>query len=158
MDFVIPLPKSRRGNTSLLQFQCAFTGFVIAKPMSDTTAFKVAQVFEECIYRSIPSVCRDDAVKIESNSELSATSKRAAGKIIRKSLCRSPLQQDWDEIAEHLVFAINKAMDTTRKETHFYLVLGWDASSTMKAMTTSLRHGTLKQSEALAWRPEVNRQ
>ncbi|OWZ08575.1 hypothetical protein PHMEG_00018851 [Phytophthora megakarya] len=49
-------------------------------------------------------------------------------------------------------------MDTTRKETRFYLVHGWDASSTMKAMTTSLRHGIPKQSEALAWRREVNRQ
>ncbi|OWZ03837.1 hypothetical protein PHMEG_00024366, partial [Phytophthora megakarya] len=51
MDFVIPLPKSRRGNTALLLFQCAFTGFVIAKPMSNTTAFNVAQVLEECTYR-----------------------------------------------------------------------------------------------------------
>ncbi|OWZ03236.1 hypothetical protein PHMEG_00025067 [Phytophthora megakarya] len=49
-------------------------------------------------------------------------------------------------------------MDTTRKETPFYLVHGWDASSTMKAMTTSLRDGTPKQSKALAWRREVNRQ
>ncbi|OWY94843.1 hypothetical protein PHMEG_00035312 [Phytophthora megakarya] len=39
---------------------CAFTGFAIAKPMSDTTAFKVAQVFEECIYRRFgaPSLIR----------------------------------------------------------------------------------------------------
>ncbi|OWZ18558.1 hypothetical protein PHMEG_0007331 [Phytophthora megakarya] len=59
-----------------------------------------------------------------------------------KVYAEDPLQQDWDEIAEHLVFAINNSMDTTRKETHFYLVHGWDASSTMKAMTTSLRHGT----------------
>ncbi|OWY91236.1 reverse transcriptase [Phytophthora megakarya] len=135
MDFVIPLPKSRRGNTALLLFQCAFTGFVIAKPMSDTTAFKVAQVFEECIYgrpplyeRSISSVCRDDAVKIESNSELSATGQWAARKISQdgdaavKVYAEDPLQQDWDEIAEHLVFAINNSMDTTRRETPFYLV------------------------------------
>ncbi|OWY99005.1 hypothetical protein PHMEG_00030074 [Phytophthora megakarya] len=68
------------------------------------------------------------------------------------------LQQDWDEIAEHLAFAINNSMDTTRKETPFYLVHGWDASSTMKEMTTSRRHGIPKQSEALAWRREGNRQ
>ncbi|OWZ13067.1 LOW QUALITY PROTEIN: reverse transcriptase [Phytophthora megakarya] len=57
MDFVIRLPKSRRGNTALLLFQCAFTGFVIAKPM-----FKVAQVFEECIYRRFgaPSLISHD--------------------------------------------------------------------------------------------------
>ncbi|OWY93644.1 LOW QUALITY PROTEIN: reverse transcriptase [Phytophthora megakarya] len=51
MDFVIPLPKSRRGNTTLLLWQCAFTGFVIAKAMSDTDALTVAKVFEESIYR-----------------------------------------------------------------------------------------------------------
>ncbi|GMF32488.1 unnamed protein product [Phytophthora fragariaefolia] len=34
MDFVTPLPKTRRGNTSLplLLFQCSFTGYVIARP------------------------------------------------------------------------------------------------------------------------------
>ncbi|GMF24493.1 unnamed protein product [Phytophthora fragariaefolia] len=48
MDFVIPLPKSRRGNTALLLFQCAFTGFVMTKAMSDTSALCVAQAFEEC--------------------------------------------------------------------------------------------------------------
>ncbi|POM68024.1 Reverse transcriptase [Phytophthora palmivora] len=29
-----------------------------------------------------------------------------------------PLQQDWDEIAEKLIFAINNSMDATRKETN----------------------------------------
>ncbi|KAG6619568.1 reverse transcriptase [Phytophthora cinnamomi] len=69
-----------------------------------------------------------------------------------------PLQQDWDEIVERLVFAINHSQDTTRKETPFYLVHGWDAQSTLKAMSSSLRHDTPKQSDALAWRREVNRQ
>ncbi|KAG3062656.1 hypothetical protein PI125_g24496 [Phytophthora idaei] len=62
MDFVIPLPKTRRGNTALLLFQCSFTGFVIAKAMSDTSALSVAQVFEECVYRRFgaPSLIRHD--------------------------------------------------------------------------------------------------
>ncbi|GMF34240.1 unnamed protein product [Phytophthora lilii] len=61
MDFVIPLPKSRRGNTALLLFQCSFTGFVIAKAMSDTSAFMVVQGFEECVYRfGAPSLIRHD--------------------------------------------------------------------------------------------------
>ncbi|KAG3104158.1 hypothetical protein PI125_g13654 [Phytophthora idaei] len=42
MDFVIPLPKTRRGNTALLLFQCSFTGFVIAKAISDMPALSVA--------------------------------------------------------------------------------------------------------------------
>ncbi|KAG3195690.1 hypothetical protein PC128_g8269 [Phytophthora cactorum] len=62
MDFVIPLPKSRRGNTVLLLFQCAFTGYVIAKAMADTSALKVAQAFEGCVYRRFgaPSMIRHD--------------------------------------------------------------------------------------------------
>ncbi|GMF29474.1 unnamed protein product [Phytophthora fragariaefolia] len=69
-----------------------------------------------------------------------------------------PLQQDWDEIGERLVFAINTSMDKTRRETPFYLVHGWNARSTLRAMTSLLRRGTAKQSDALAWRREVNRQ
>ncbi|OWY90249.1 hypothetical protein PHMEG_00041714 [Phytophthora megakarya] len=34
-----------------LYADCSFTGFVIAKAMSDTDALTVAKVFEECIYR-----------------------------------------------------------------------------------------------------------
>ncbi|OWZ01024.1 hypothetical protein PHMEG_00027667 [Phytophthora megakarya] len=51
MDFVIPLPKARWSNTTLLLFQCAFTGYVMGKVMADTTALRVAQAFEECVYR-----------------------------------------------------------------------------------------------------------
>ncbi|OWY92216.1 hypothetical protein PHMEG_00038867 [Phytophthora megakarya] len=46
----------------------------------------------------------------------------------------------------------------TRKETPFYLVHGWDAHTTLRAMTTSLKRGIGKRSEALAWRREINRQ
>ncbi|KAG4039406.1 hypothetical protein PC123_g25044 [Phytophthora cactorum] len=41
--------------------------------------------------------------------------------------------------------------DTTRKETPFYLVHGWDGYATLKAMASSIRCGTGKQSDALAW-------
>ena len=51
MDFVVPLPKTRRGNTALLRFRDHFTGFVIAKAMNDTSALEVAKAFEENIYR-----------------------------------------------------------------------------------------------------------
>ncbi|OWY93458.1 reverse transcriptase [Phytophthora megakarya] len=61
MDFVIPLP-SRRGNTALLLFQCAFTGYVMGKAMADTTALRVAQAFEECMYQRFgaPPLIRHD--------------------------------------------------------------------------------------------------
>ncbi|GMF32121.1 unnamed protein product [Phytophthora fragariaefolia] len=69
-----------------------------------------------------------------------------------------PLQQDWDDIAEKMAHAINNSMDTTRKETHFYLVHGWDAQSTLNAMTSSLRLGDGSLTDAAAWRREANRQ
>ncbi|OWY92817.1 hypothetical protein PHMEG_00038022, partial [Phytophthora megakarya] len=75
-----------------------------------------------------------------------------------QGLCGRHLQQDWDEIAERLVFAINNSHDMTRKETPFYLVHGWDAHTTLRAMTTSMKRGAGKQTEALAWRREINRQ
>ncbi|OWZ16051.1 hypothetical protein PHMEG_00010213 [Phytophthora megakarya] len=71
-----------------------------------------------------------------------------------KVYVEDPLQQDWDEIAERLVFAIN---NMTRKETSLYLVHGWNAHTTLRAMTTSLKRGVGKQTEALAWRREINR-
>ncbi|GMF27868.1 unnamed protein product [Phytophthora fragariaefolia] len=68
-----------------------------------------------------------------------------------------PLRQDWDEIVDRLVFAINNSQDTTRKETPFYLVHGWDSQSTLKAMASSLKRGVGRQSDALPWRRAVNR-
>ncbi|GMF42655.1 unnamed protein product [Phytophthora fragariaefolia] len=183
MDFVIPLPKSRRGNTALLLFQCAFTGFVMAKAMSDTSALCVAQAFEECVYRRFgaPSLVRHDrdprfmsevfqafAEMMQSRSRATLSYRPQANgqqersvKTVMQSVrvyAEDPLQQDWDEIVERLVFAINNSQDTTRKETPFYLVHGWDAQSTLKAMASSLKGGLGKQSDALAWRREVNRQ
>ncbi|OWZ11844.1 hypothetical protein PHMEG_00015080 [Phytophthora megakarya] len=75
-----------------------------------------------------------------------------------KVYVEDPLQQDWDEIAERLVFAINNTHDMTRKETPFYLVHGWDAHTTLRAMATSMKRGVGKQTEALAWRRVINRQ
>ncbi|KAG3069184.1 hypothetical protein PI125_g23268 [Phytophthora idaei] len=62
MDFVIPLPKSQRGNTALLLFRCSFTGYAIAKAMADTSVPKVAEAFEECVYQRFgsPSLIRHD--------------------------------------------------------------------------------------------------
>ncbi|KAE8898588.1 hypothetical protein PF005_g27035 [Phytophthora fragariae] len=151
--------------------------------MSDTTALTVAQAFEECIYRRFgaPSlICHDRDPRFMSEvfqafTEMMQSRSRAtlsyrpqangqqerSVKTVMQSIkvyVEDPLQQDWDEIVERLVFAINTSLDTTRKETPFYLVHGWDAHSTLQAMPTSLRRGTGKQSDALTWRREVNRQ
>ncbi|POM73426.1 Hypothetical protein PHPALM_9729 [Phytophthora palmivora] len=72
-----------------------------------------------------------------------------------------PLQADWDDIAEKMMYAINNSRDSTRQETPFYLVHGWDARSTMKAMTESVRHGQNSSADLAApaeWRREANRQ
>ncbi|GMF11533.1 unnamed protein product [Phytophthora lilii] len=76
------------------------------------------------------------------------------------SLVKTAAQQDWDEIAEKLVFAINNSRDATRKETPFYLVHGWDANArtTLRTMSSSLKRGLGRQTDALAWRREMNRQ
>ena len=60
MDFVIPLPVTRRVNTALLLFQDHFTVSVIAKAMSATGALEAAKAFEENIFRRFgaPSIIR----------------------------------------------------------------------------------------------------
>ena len=62
MNFVIPLPMTRRGNTALFLFQDHFMVFVIAKSISATQALEVAQAFKENIFRRfgvLGSICHD---------------------------------------------------------------------------------------------------
>ncbi|KAE8969058.1 hypothetical protein PR002_g27548 [Phytophthora rubi] len=186
LDFVIPLPKTTRGNTALLLFQDHFTGFVIAKAMSETGALEVAKVFEECVFRRFgaPSLIRHDRdprfmsevfqkfsemMQSRSRATLSyrpqanGQQERSVKTMIQtvRSYVEDPLQADWDDIAEKLVHAINNSRDSTRRETPFYLVHGWDARSTLKAMTESVKQGHRGQSDstgAKEWRRESNRQ
>ncbi|GMF17037.1 unnamed protein product [Phytophthora fragariaefolia] len=122
MDFVIPLPRTRRSNTALLLFQDNFSGFVIAKAMRETGALETTN------QRAIGEVSQDR----DPNSA---------------NLCGSHLQADWDDIAEKLVHAINISRDSTRQETPFYLVHGWGARSTLKAVTESIRQGQTNPAE-----------
>ncbi|POM76591.1 Hypothetical protein PHPALM_6145 [Phytophthora palmivora] len=72
-----------------------------------------------------------------------------------------PLQADWDDIAEKMAYTINNSRDSTRQETPFYLVHGWDARSTLNAMTESVRHGQNSSANLAApaeWRRQANRQ
>ncbi|POM79590.1 Hypothetical protein PHPALM_2696 [Phytophthora palmivora] len=149
----------------------------MGKAMADTTALYVAKAFEECVYRRFgaPTLIRHDrdprfmSEVFQAFAEMMQSSYRPQAngqqersvKTVMQSVrvyAEDPLQQDWDEIAEKLIFAINNSMDATRKETQFYLVHGWDAQSTLRAMTSSLKRGSGKQTDALAWRREVNRQ
>ena len=60
-----------------------------------------------------------------------------------------PLQEDWDHIAEKMVRAINNSRDSTRKETLFYLAHDWDAQSTLKTMTESIRLPPVNQGKEI---------
>ncbi|OWZ06098.1 hypothetical protein PHMEG_00021702 [Phytophthora megakarya] len=151
--------------------------------MTDTTDLRVAQAFEKCVYRRFgaPSLIRHDrdprfmrevfqlfTEMMQSRSRATLSYRPQANgqqersvKTVMQSVrvyAEDALQQDWDEIAEKLIFAINNSMDTMRKETPFYLVHGWDAQSTLKVISSSLKRGLGRQSDALAWRREVNRQ
>ncbi|GMF32587.1 unnamed protein product [Phytophthora lilii] len=125
MDFVIPLPRSRRGNTALLLFQCSFTGFVMGKAMADTTALSVAQAFEECVYRRFgaPTLIRHDrdprfmcevfqafAEMMQSRSRATLSYRPQANGQQERSVrtvmqsvrvyAEDPLQQDWGDRRE----------------------------------------------------------
>ncbi|GMF38680.1 unnamed protein product [Phytophthora fragariaefolia] len=186
MDFAIPLPRTRRGNTALLSFQDHFTGFVIAKAMGETGALEVAKAFEECIFRRFgaPSLIRhgrdprfmsevfqkfSEMMQSRSRATLSyrpqanGQQERSVKTMIQtvRTYVEDPLQADWDDIAEKLVHAINNSRDSTRRETPFYLAHGWDARSTLKAMTESIRQrqaNTAEITDAAEWRREANRQ
>ena len=55
-------------------------------------------------------------------------------------LCsEDPLQAEWDDIVERLLYAIDNFRDAARKDTHIYLVHGLDAHSTLKSVTDSIR-------------------
>ncbi|OWY92526.1 reverse transcriptase [Phytophthora megakarya] len=51
MDFVLLLPRSARGNTALLLFQCAFSGFIMCKAMASTEVQDMSEAYEECVFR-----------------------------------------------------------------------------------------------------------
>ncbi|GMF10186.1 unnamed protein product [Phytophthora lilii] len=148
--------------------------------MADTTALSVAQAFEECVYRRFgaPTLIRHDrdprimsevfqafAETMQSRSRATLSywpqangQQERSVRIVMQSVrvyAEDPLQQDWDEIAEKLVFAIN---NSPRKETPFYLGHGWDARTTLRVMSSSLKRGLGRQTDALAWRREMNRQ
>ncbi|GMF50955.1 unnamed protein product [Phytophthora fragariaefolia] len=51
MDFVTHMPESARGNTFLVLFQDSFSGYVVCKPMSFTTAHDAAEAYEKQVFR-----------------------------------------------------------------------------------------------------------
>ncbi|KAH9163418.1 hypothetical protein LEN26_000518 [Aphanomyces euteiches] len=63
---------------------------------------------------------------------------------------------DWDDHAERLVMALNTSVCSTRKETPFFLMHGWDPQTTLTATipTMSAKDAT----SAWQWRREIQKQ
>ncbi|GMF39980.1 unnamed protein product [Phytophthora fragariaefolia] len=159
MDFVTHMPESERGNTFLLLFQDAFSGFVMCKPMRSTTAQDVAEVYEECVFRRFgaSSMVRHDQdprfmsevftrfreflgskqrATLAYRPQANGQQERSVQTVVRsiRAYIAEADQSDWDEHAERLMFALNTSFDATRLDTPFYLVHGWDAQGTLSAM------------------------
>ena len=183
LDFVIPLPASRRGNVALLLFQDMFSGYVLCKPMKETDALSVAKAFEEVVFQRFgaPEVIRHDRdprfmsevfqeftklIKSRSRATLSyrpqanGQQERSVMTVIQtvRMYVEDPDQGDWDTLAERLMFSINTSFDYVRKDTPFFIVHGWDPRSTLEAMIPTRERGGPHHVDAAAWRRQVIRE
>ncbi|OWZ06987.1 reverse transcriptase [Phytophthora megakarya] len=159
MEFITDLPKSERGNTFLLLFQDMFTGYVMSKPMSSTTAQGCAETYEEVVFRNYDAntdirrdndprfmsrvFCRfSEMMGIRQNATLAyrpqanGQQERSGQTIMHsiKAYVKDPDQTDWDDQAKKLMHAINTSFDATRLDTPIYLLHGFDCRSTIAAM------------------------
>ncbi|KAJ0390947.1 hypothetical protein P43SY_011274 [Pythium insidiosum] len=182
MDFVMPLPESANGNTALLLFQDQFSGFVMSACMSDTSAQSVAEVYDRVVFQRFgaSAIVRHDrdprfmsevfrCFRTMLGSQQRATlayrpqangqQERSVQTVIRsvRAYVEEPGQSDWEDIVGRLMFALNTSYDATRKETPFYLVHGWDATTTLRAMLTPPPRGR-DLLDAYVWRLRVQRE
>ncbi|KAE9309316.1 hypothetical protein PR003_g20540 [Phytophthora rubi] len=181
MDFVTHMPESARGNTFLLLFQDTFSGYIMCKPMSSTTAQDVAEAYEEQVFRRFgaSSMIRHDQdprfmsevftrfrellgskqrATLAYRPQANGQQERSVQTVIRsvKAYIAEADQSDWDEHAERLMFALNTSFDATRLETLFYLVHGWDAQGTASAMLGP-KPSSLPERTAYEWRRKFQR-
>ena len=151
MDHIPSLPKSFKGSTELLIWVDLFTGYVITKASSSRTAQTIAENYEECVFRRFGA---SEAIRHDREPEFMSDFFRAFSQIVgqkqRATMAYRPQanrtaermvqtltralkmyvadinQQDWDEYAERLTFAINTVQDRIRGDIPFYLIYGWD--------------------------------
>ena len=182
MDHIPSLPKSFKGNTELLIWVDLFSGYVIAKASSSRTAQTVAGSYEECVFRRFGA---SEAIRHDREPGFMSDFFRAFNRIVgqkqRATMAYRPQangtaermvqtlthslkmyvsdvnQQDWDEYAERLTFAINTAQDRVRGETPFYLIHGWDPRSTLEASLAVGNTGT-RDRDPKRWRYRIQRQ
>ncbi|GMG17964.1 unnamed protein product [Phytophthora fragariaefolia] len=181
MDFVTHLPKAERGNTFLLLFQDAFSGYVKCKPMGSTTAQDVAEAYEERVFRpfgpssklrhdqdprfmsEVFSRLRDllgsrQRATLAYRPQANGQQERSVQTVIRsvRAYVAESDQSDWDEHAERLMFALNTCFDVTRLDMPFYLVHGLDAQGTLSAMLGPMPSSVPERS-AYEWRRKMQR-
>ena len=182
MDFVGPFPESNNGNKWLLLFQCMFSGFIMCKPMRSTTAEEVAAAYEECVFRRFgaSSFIRHDRdprfmsevfglfremigsrqrATLSYRPQANGQQERSVQTVVRaiRAFCADPGQRDWDELVVKLLWALNTCYDSTRKDTPFFLVHGWDARNTVSAMMSrTVPKGA--RADPYLWRLKVQRQ
>ncbi|GMF38649.1 unnamed protein product [Phytophthora fragariaefolia] len=135
MDHLPSLPKSFKGNTELLIWVDLFSGYVIAKASGSRTAQTIAE-----------------------SPQANGTAERMVQTTTRalKMYVQDLDQRDWDDYAERLTFAINTAQDRIGGETPFYLVHGWDPSSTLKA-TIPVGSTRRQDRDPRRWRYQIQR-
>ena len=75
-----------------------------------------------------------------------------------KAYVEEPGQKDWEDLAGRLTFALNTAVDTTRKETPFFLMHGWDAKTILAAILMEKPARGVNKLAAYAWRVKNQRQ
>ncbi|KAE9312441.1 hypothetical protein PR003_g19758 [Phytophthora rubi] len=181
MDFVTHMPESARGNTFLLLFQDTFSGYIMCKPMSSTTAQDVAEAYEEQVFRRFgaSSMIRHNQdprfmsevftrfrellgskqrATLAYRPQANGQQERSVQTVIRsvKAYIAEADQSDWDEHPERLMFALNTSFDATRLDTPFYLVHGWDAQGTASAMLGP-KPSSLPERTAYEWRRKFQR-
>ncbi|OWZ00126.1 LOW QUALITY PROTEIN: reverse transcriptase, partial [Phytophthora megakarya] len=180
MDFVIPLPQSARGNTALLLFEGAFSGFIMCKAMASTEAQDVSEAYEECVFRRFGAseMIRHDRdprfmgrvfkhfreklgsrqrATLRYRPQANGQQERSVQTVIRSVKAHTVDQRDWDELAEKLMWALNTSFVFTRLDTPFYLVYGWDAQGTVEAMMGDVPRD-VQLRDAQEWCTKVQRQ
>ena len=181
MDHIPSLPRSFKLNTELLLWVNLFSGYVVTKASSSRTAQTIAASYEECVFRKF-GAC--EAIRYDREpgfmSDFFRAFNRIAGPKQRATMAYPPQakgtaermvqklkralkmyvtdtdQNNWDEYAERLTFAINTAQNRVRGDAPFYLIYGWDPRSTMEA-TLPLGSTKRRDREPRRWRYHIQR-
>ncbi|DAZ95500.1 TPA: hypothetical protein N0F65_001839 [Lagenidium giganteum] len=181
MDFIPSLLESYRGNTELLRFVDLHTGFAICQASASRTAMTIASIYEEAVFRRFGAseqirhdreagfmsdfftefnrlMGQKQRATLAYRPQANGMAERKVQTITRamKMHVSDPEQRDWDDYAERLVFALNTAVDSTRKETPFFLVHGWDPRTTIEA-TLGIAQVDAEDADSRRWRFGIQR-